>query len=59
MPNTRPTRRFLSAARFSPEHRRRYRPKINAITASREGSQSEALLTTKNFFNLELKINRQ
>jgi hypothetical protein len=35
MPNT---RRFLSAAR-------RHRSKVNAIIASREGSQSEALLT--------------
>jgi hypothetical protein len=34
------TRLFLSAASFSPEHRRRHRPQINAIIASREGSQS-------------------
>jgi hypothetical protein len=29
----------------SPEHRWRHRPKINAITASCAGSQSEALFT--------------
>jgi hypothetical protein len=28
-----------------PEHRRRHRPQINVITASRAGSQSEALFT--------------
>jgi hypothetical protein len=38
MPNT---RRFQSAASFSPEHS----PQINAINASRAVSQSEALFT--------------
>jgi hypothetical protein len=42
MPNT---WQFLSAASFFPEHRQRPCPQINAITASREGSQSEALFT--------------
>jgi hypothetical protein len=39
------TRQFLSAASFYPEHRRRRRPQINAITAPRDGSQSQALFT--------------
>jgi hypothetical protein len=39
-------RLFPSVARFSPEHRRRRHPQINAITASRAGSQSDALLVS-------------
>jgi hypothetical protein len=40
MPNT---QRFLSAASFSPEHRRKRRPQISAIIASREANQGRCL----------------
>jgi hypothetical protein len=40
---------FLSAASFSPEHR----PQINAITASHEGCQSEALFLSAASFSPE------
>jgi hypothetical protein len=43
------TRRFLSAASFSPEHRRRHRPKINAITDSHLVPNTRRFLSATSF----------